>query len=334
MPDDKWGELLALGAFYHAVGPLVARLTHGSDAGQRGACALLSALPLHALRASAGHTPEEVVANLARLTAGTASGIACTAGLPEVEAHLMREVAGRLAGISSADPFGRLFGILCEQASVAYLGTWKTPHLELGWDPLHPRGRAGDGYALSAKTLRSASPTIQVTLQPSAFGPAVWAALPRVLVHELVCHVGACDTSPPNNLSVFTEGLMDWAALYLLPRWCSTQLPELSHLVEAHRARVEMSFAPPGSATAEVRFVGAAVAHKLLEDQLNSGRNVDLDEAPARLTRLALGLNAATAPLEDKDELVRAFSSGRRGAGDSDVMAALLGASSPHLLLP
>jgi hypothetical protein len=51
---------------------------------------------------------------------------------------------------------------------------------------------------------------IRVGYWLARFGPPTWAATPRVLLHELICH--AAQTSPIDNADPFTEGFLDVVA--------------------------------------------------------------------------------------------------------------------------
>jgi hypothetical protein len=140
-------------------------------------------------------------------------------------------------------------------------------------------------------------------------GPEAFAVLPRVLLHELICHVGARDDDPPDPRSPFAEGLMDWASRVYLDRWSYELLGADMHgAATAHAEQSAESF--KSGPTSEAREVGYAAASRLRTQR-------DLQDAP--IAALAADVNAAERPRARKDALVLAVLADRLRADMGDL---------------
>ena len=93
------------------------------------------------------------------------------------------------------------------------------------WLLAHPRARPGENapdiYSIDAcTTLVNGEPQVELQIFLSEFDASWLMAVPRLLVHELICHVHAHDDAIDNR-SVWAEGVMDWTATKLWEEWCT-----------------------------------------------------------------------------------------------------------------
>jgi hypothetical protein len=126
------------------------------------------------------------------------------------------------------DMVGELFDDLVGLVSTIY----EEP---LGGERLNPRlvrqtiaGGSGRPNAVRGK-VRRRSNVVELVFHLQGFDLTSLALIPRILTHELICHIGARDTGRwrdkpvPDVRDYFPDGFMDRAAWILLLRWLHVQ---------------------------------------------------------------------------------------------------------------
>jgi len=157
---------------------------------------------------------------------------------------------------------------------------------------------------------------------PCDFGPEVFAVLARVLLHELICHVGAGDTDKADPLSPFAEGFMDWASIHYLTGWAPTICgPYATAAILQARASGESFKAHPGTKAAREGGEDAALRLGIQHRR------------PAAIAQLAVDLNAARCPREPKNEFVRRVLDGTLDASAPPLSDVIDGQTSAEDLL-
>jgi hypothetical protein len=204
----------------------------------------------------------------------------------------------------TSDPYGRLFLIVTQQAAAVYGDCWPQAHLSLSALPKAPRAALGvDPYGIYGRTLPGQSPTVELMIHAPAFGPAAYAALPSVLVHECVCHVPARQRSTVDNESPFAEGFMDWAARFFFRQWIREMHLGLTAAALEHASTFDQFVTRPETAEGAARRRGRRAGDRIV-DWLVSSRRRSVLEAEPWVARLAVELNCVDAPLTIKDRFV------------------------------
>src|SRR5207237_2658109 len=99
----------------------------------------------------------------------------------------------------------------------------------------HPRRiDIRDPYAVDAETRQADGAVVELQIHPESLGPATWAALPSLLVHECVCHAPARQGGKVKNTSLFAEAFMHWAARWLFVQWITVAAPEFAATASQH----------------------------------------------------------------------------------------------------
>ena len=219
------------------------------------------------------------------------------------EAELLGELCSLIPETTATDPFDVLLARVCEFAARSYADYWRVPQLTVSKRIGHPRhGPPYDPYPLSAKTLVRNKVVVQLSVCPALFGPAAFAAIPFIFVHECVCHVPARQDKDRNS-SPFAEGFMAWAAWYFFQRWVVPIDPKLAPAARQHgddlhnilKGRTDPAFGP--------RRSGYRNADRLMT-WFHQELRQPLAEAEVRVACLAVELNLAEVELDRKDNFV------------------------------
>lgn len=196
------------------------------------------------------------------------------------------------------DPFANAVGVLADAASALYEDSWVDPTVTVGFLSRHP-SPDHPGYAIRALT---AGGEIRLMIHAAGFGPSALAALPALLVHELVCHVPARQ-HPVDNRSPFAEGFMDWAARYYGRVWAARlPAPQAAIYVE-NEERLYEAVASSEPQLATVRRRGRRAA-QYLAIALEQHHGYEQARAQSAVASLAVSLNVVDAPTYAKDGFV------------------------------
>jgi len=197
-----------------------------------------------------------------------------------------------------------LFEGITWHAAQSYGECWRPPQLSLGWLPTVPRPAvASDPYGVAAVTDRANGPPVELQIHPARLGPAAFAVIPYLLVHECVCHVPARYQGKANNASLFNEGLMDWAAKFFLEVWMPGIDPTLAQAALEHATQVDQVLLGPDTPEGAARRRGRRAADVLVM-WLRTDRGRGLAEAKAWVAKLAVALNCFDEDLNRKDDFV------------------------------
>lgn len=202
------------------------------------------------------------------------------------------------------DPFLELFEKVKAQASAVYDLYWREVSLSLGHVPEHPRQASHDPYALTAVTvIAGRQATIELTICPLEFGPAAYAALPFIFIHESVCHVPARQDRVDNH-SAFAEGFLDWAAVYFFEQWMAEIDADLAPAAIQHGAHLGEILKDETNPAWAQRTDGHRRANVLATWFQTEIHGCSAEEARAKVARLAVELNCTEKPLALKDRFV------------------------------
>lgn len=307
-----WRGVLARAAIYHALRTRLVAL--GDLAGQPGAVqSVLNDLELH-VRECAADDVDDDEETVRRVVASWDSVLTQKLGMTQLEADARRllvdaQILARQA--SGTDPIRRLFDRVSERAKGLYGAAWRPPTLTLSHVRSHPRSAAlaQDPYVVTARTPWTADPdasAVQLFIYCDAFGPAAYAALPILLVHECVCHVPARQQAAKND-SIFAEGLLDWVAYHFLDIWAGVIDQGLSPAARMHAQKLRDVLTRPDTPTGRVRQLGH-VSAETLRAWFESSCDYPPYEAKARVSVLAVELNQVDRPLTEKDVFVTKLS--------------------------
>jgi hypothetical protein len=224
-------------------------------------------------------------------------------GATEAQIALLTDVRNRASAADPQDPFDRLFHSVTDFAAAVYGECWSQPELSLGWDPAHPRIPSSDPYAITAFTPADMPLRVEVVIYLEGFGPAAYAALPALMVHECVCHVPARQRGQVSNRSPFAEGFMDWAAKYFFEEWMPYIDADLAPAAYEHRDGLDQVVTRPGTSEGAARLRGREAAINLL-GWLRVVKGLERNEAEAWLAKLAQQLNCLDVQLNTKNAMV------------------------------
>lgn len=215
-------------------------------------------------------------------------------------------------GCEPRDVIGEIFGELVELASVTYNGVLsETLNVPLNRF-VEFEGPKENGFHVAGGVPESRR-YVALCLYARRFDLRSLALVPRILAHELICHIGARHSKPwlrppdPDIRSFFSDGFMDCAAWRLLIQWIGTGalagFTTAGHLSEAegpYAARRPPVFEAGRGAWANC---DAATKGRMLDGMAPSGGDVARlrGEAEDAVMRAALELNGAVVPIEPKD---------------------------------
>ena len=285
-----------------------------------------SAVPAFALAGASatGVTPLGPAVAAARATLQVQLGVLQTPATTAIESALLGNLAGCLAAPFPERPVDELFPAICTFAETLYEGEWPPEiafKLVTRMEP--PRRTLTDPYSLSAEVdFASTTPTVYLGIHPPTFGPATFSAIPRVLAHECVCHLGGRPCGVVDNHSAFSEGLMDWAAMEYLATWLP-YLPCVSVAGASTHATAlsDLSKSIPNRHSG-ARATGYYAAERLLASLPDLEQR---HEARMAVADFAIALNQRDVALEDKTAWVVDLAIGVLSPNEPSVQAALRG---------
>lgn len=218
---------------------------------------------------------------------------------------LLAELQVLVRCASGDDPLHTIFEGVASQAAALYGAAWRSPNLRVLHIGKHPRDSSPvmDPYAVTARTPsqpKGSDAAVELLIFCSAFGPAAYAAVPMLLIHECVCHVAAGQDEVSND-SAFAEGLLDWAAYLFLDMWAGRIDRELSGAARTHALQLR-SVLTRRTDTSEgrARQLGHRAAETLkswFEDEYGHESHT----AAVLVARLAVQLNQVESKLLQKD---------------------------------
>ena len=307
----RWRGILARGAIYHALRTRLVAL--GELAGQgahiRGA---LNDLELHINALTVDELDDETTVR--RVVEAWDAALTQKLGMMPLEANVreLLTAARTLArDACGSDPFERMFAQISKRARALYGEAWRIPTLAVAHVGSHPRSASlqQDPYVVTARTPWSpdaVTSAVQLLIFCDEFGPAAYAALPILFVHECVCHVAAKQDRAKND-SVFAEGLLDWAAYYFLDLWASGIDPGLSPAARMHAQRLRGLLCQGETPESRARLYGHQSA-ETLRGWFETRCGHSPHEAEELVTVLAVKLNQVDRPLTEKDLFVTKLS--------------------------
>jgi hypothetical protein len=256
-----------------------------------------------------------------------ASELKRLSALPSIqtsERELVQDLGRSTVTAREIDVYSSIFQFVASRAQTLYDGRW--PPVEFFVRRFtHPPLRR-DRYGITAETVPSAagSPlSVILKIDPRAFGPDAFAAMPALLAHECVCHVAARPVGTVDNLSVFAEGFMDWAADFFGQMW-RVDLGALGPATQEHAPRIFEAIAQSAPQGAAVRNLGRRSAHRLTQ-RLQRHHGLSPDAANAATANFAVRLNLVDEPILRKDKLVRDLDREGEGPLADHVLEALRG---------
>lgn len=297
---QTWGELLAVGAFWAATSESLPEFLTLLEGGSTVATSLESHILLAAQTAAAEASGGEVVA---RMGSEIQKFIGALPGQKDAgEAAILAALDDAATKLSPEDPFAAMYRRWEAEAAALYGEAWQEPAaFALRTTFGHPRAKPpADLYAVDAQTGSPADGRgVTIRLRRNKITSHVWAVLPRLLSHELICHVGAADPDSPNSLSEFAEGFMDDASMQYLARWLPDLEPGLHQAALGHAVLSDPSFAASDPGSRAARCLGRKAVHILVE-QCDPAS----DRRRAIIADLGVDLNACSTSRERKDEFV------------------------------
>src|SRR5262249_51269643 len=216
----------------------------------------------------------------------------------------LRELAG---SVCADDPITGIFTRIESLAGQIYGEAWRPATLTLAPLARHPLGLDldRDPYAVTAEiSWPPEPPPAEVVLWIyDGFGPAAYAAIPILLIHECVCHVAAGQEKAKND-SQFAEGFLDWVGYHFLRLWATKLDPLSASAAEDHAERLGQLRADQVSPEVRrARKLGRQAAGDLLS-WFQSECQMEREESCHRVALLAVELNLARRPIAAKDQFV------------------------------
>lgn len=302
LEPGMWRNLLARTAVFHATRTRIAELC---DAQGREVQRALLDLDTWA-REYAAHDVDDRTAVLNVVMAWDRE-LTRTLGLGQLDERdrkLLTELQELARDASWDDPFGEIFARVAALSHTIYGDTWRS--VTLGVAHIGNPPRAGhDPYAVTAVTPwppGEAGARVNLYIHADRFGPAAYAALQMVLIHECICHVGACHAEVDNG-SAFAEGLLDWVAYRYQEHWAVKLDPQLAPAARMHAESLCLVLKGADSPIGWARRVGHQAAEKLRAwFETDCGQH--WLESPLTVGRLAIALNKVDRKLEHKDQFV------------------------------
>jgi hypothetical protein len=299
-----WSNLLARAAVFYAARTRLSELCDHID---RGGVVLLALLDLEMWAREVAARGLDDASTVTSVVSAWDVELAATLDRTQVDAvsrGFLSELRELVRSTGADDPFQQIFTRISELAEVVYGDAWRETTLHVGHIGRPPReGR--DPYAVTAVTPWPPDESrmeVHLHIHPERFGPAAFAALPMLLVHECICHVAARQDRAAND-STFAEGLLDWVAYRFLEYWAVKLDRELAPAARRHAEVLRDVLTEADTPEGWARRVGHRAAEYL---RVWFEVECDLDplESPLMVARLAVELNKVDRSLADKDAFV------------------------------
>jgi hypothetical protein len=213
------------------------------------------------------------------------------------------------ATAADEDPIRNLFDVLeCgarKTYEAVYTGAWRQATLSLSALPALPYAEGGQHPYGIAASCDVAEAMVELHIFPDGLGPAAFAALPRLISHECVCHVAARQTDNISiSTSVFAEGFMDWTAKTLFEDvWIDALDCDFAPAAKQHARQIEEFLAPRLTRGGATRRAGWRAADTAVAWYANAAPTPS-SAARIAVAILAVHLNTVEAPLRKKNDLV------------------------------
>ncbi len=304
LEPDMWRNILARAAVFDAAR---ARLSELSDHDDRGGIVqgALRDLEMSALEYATNDADDETTVR--QVVAAWSLRLTDMLSLTHLDLTV-RELLTAVHGLSQAarwdDPFQRIFAGVTKLAQGTYGESWREVTLEVAHIGSPPR-QGGDPYAVTALTPWPPDDDpaeVHLRIHCARFGPAAYAALPLLLIHECICHVPARQNGADNN-STFAEGLLDWVAYDFHERWAAKLDPALAPAARWHANSLRAVLRQADSEASRARALGHRAAEQL-QVWFEVDREQHSMEARLSVVKLAVELNQVYRPLTDKDRFV------------------------------
>jgi hypothetical protein len=309
MPPEKWRDLLARAAAFHATRRLIGRLCELADQEPAVAMILLE-LNVSAEEVSVQDGDDAAaVSQVVEAWCGALSAAMTKHTLAPAARQLFTDMRTSLCGgVASDDPFTAMLRNVERQAQALYGDAWRPTALSVFHTRDHPRraSPATDPYPVTAAIVWPPAPEgaeIELHVYCKEFGPAAFAAVPMLLTHECVAHVPARQAEAKAD-SAFAEGLLDWAAYYFLDTWAIKLDPDFGPAVRKHAQRLKtVLLADHTTREGIARRVGHDAA-EYLQAWFEQHLMMTSDESRVRVAQLAVEINTVDRALSVKENLV------------------------------
>lgn len=324
LDQATWLELLARGAIWRACAPRLWELG-GLSEDRPAIGAALADVHRCAVRAAMRATKEAQSA-VRLAAAGWRESLAEAIddhSTSDEDRRLLAEVLQLVEGVECGDPFGELFARLASQTRHIYRDSWRGADFEVVALPQPLQRAPNDPFGVTATTYAAdADPVVELWIRPNMLGPAAYGAIPYLLVHELVCHVGARQEEVDNG-SPFAEGLMDWVAEYFFKRWIGEVDHRLAAAAEGYFEQLAALQRVPTSEEGAARISGHQAGRRLVAWLVGvHGRS--RVQAEAETARLGVEINPEEASLARKDLLVAQLNEGHWAPDFAKVLLAVI----------
>ena len=297
---ETWRRLLAHGALLRSSAAYLGDF-HDLSLTQQVVRSAAGELTLAAQGAALAATDDAAVRGASLAWATELTHLALTASGPAQALLTALQVCAGQA--SNLDPYRLLFDALEELSAVVYGECWDSPTLSLAGLMTDPHLNGLDDLYPIAGLLESRNPpVVELQIYPEAFRASAYAVIPRLFVHEFVCHVPARG-GPSSNTSAFAEGFMDWASEFFFERWIALVDPSLAPTAIEHSRAYDQVVTRAATPEGAARRRGRRAAEGLVIWLVSQGGR-QIDEASAWLARQAVLLNCVDAPEAAKDQLV------------------------------
>lgn len=210
------------------------------------------------------------------------------------------------------DIVGEIFDELVDLASMAYKEVLQES-LDVPLDrTVAFEGPEGEGFHVSGR-VPSSRQYVMLVMYTRAFDLRSLALVPRILAHELICHVGARHlniwqrTPNPDFRSFFSDGFMDCAAWRLLMQWIDVgalaRFTSAGHLFEAESPYAQRRPHVFHAGRGAWANCDTATKGRMLDGKAPAGRGLAQlrAEAEEAVLRAALELNGTNMHIEPKD---------------------------------
>ena len=302
----QWRRMLARAAVFHATRGRLGRLcelTH--DAAVR---AVLAELDRAVRTCARGDTDDRaMVAAVVRTWVASFGEIQSWEDIAPDTAELLADLQEAVGSACAENPFEAIFTRIVSLSSQLYGDSWRPATLTVAHLRKHPRESDvdRDPYAVTALTPwpREVPAEILLWIYDDGFGPAAYAAIPILLIHECVCHVAASQEEAKND-SQFAEGFLAWAGYHFLRIWAAQLDPLSAAAVQEHADRLGQVLADRAEPTERKARNFGKLAARELHSWFQSECQLGPEESGNRVAMLAVELNRAERPIAEKDRFV------------------------------